>query len=282
MASAIAVLSALAAACCFGVAAVVQQAAASGMPETQSLRPRLLWELAHRPLWLAGIAMAAASYFIQGVALAFGSLVLVMPLASTDLLFALPLIAWRRGQRLTPAEVTGAMCTAGGVAAFLTVLPHTPGAAAPGSWGWLPLLVVIGSLVAVLVSAGLRSPGRRRAGMYAAAAGLLFALLDALTKAAADLLRHDGLAALRHWEPYALLVIGGTGLLLAQSSYQAGSLAISLPLIDTLEPIGAVLIGTAVFQERLASSWALAVQVLGALLAVTGITILDRSPLVRT
>ncbi|WP_460350108.1 DMT family transporter [Actinoallomurus acanthiterrae] len=282
MATAIAVLTALLAACCFGVAAVVQQAAASSIPEAQSLRPRLIWALAHRPLWLAGISMSVASYFIQGAALAFGSLVLVMPLASTDLLFALPLIAWRRGQRLTSAEVTGAACTAGGVAAFLTVLPHTAGAAAPGLWDWLPLLLVTASLVTVLVSAGLHNPGRRRTGMYAAAAGLLFALLDALTKATADLLRNDGLAALWHWEPYALLVIGGTGVLLAQSSYQAGSLAISLPLIDTLEPIGAVLIGTLIFQERLASSWALAIQILGALLAVTGITILDRSPLVRT
>ncbi|MCO5996880.1 DMT family transporter [Actinoallomurus rhizosphaericola] len=281
MAIAIAVLTALLAACCFGVAAVVQQATASSMPEAQSLRPRLLWALAHRPLWLVGISMSVASYFIQGVALAFGSLVLVMPLASTDLLFALPLVAWRRGQRFTPIEAAGAACTAGGVAAFLTVLPRTADVAAPGLWGWLPLLLVTASLVTVLVSAGLRNSGRRRAGMYAAAAGLLFALLDALTKAAADLLRHDGWAALRHWEPYALLVIGGTGLLLAQSSYQAGSLAISLPLIDTLEPIGAVLMGTLIFQERLASSGALVVQILGGVLAVTGIIILDRSPLVR-
>ncbi|MCX5317881.1 hypothetical protein OHA03_46065 [Streptomyces sp. NBC_00154] len=84
------------------------------------------------------------------------------------------------------------------------------------------------------------------------------------------------------WEPYALLLVGGAGLLLAQSSFQAGSLTISLPLIDTIEPIGAVLIGAAVFHERLATSGYLAVQILGAALAVTGIVILDRSPLVRT
>ena len=35
----------------------------------------------------------------------------------------------------------------------------------------------------------------------------------------------------------------GAGLLLAQSSFQAGSLAVSLPIIDTLEPIGSVLAG---------------------------------------
>ncbi|WP_329190652.1 hypothetical protein [Actinacidiphila glaucinigra] len=66
------------------------------------------------------------------------------------------------------------------------------------------------------------------------------------------------------------------------SSFQAGSLAVSLPLIDTIEPIGAVLAGADRLNERLATSGHLAVQVLGAALAVTGIVILDRSPLVRT
>lgn len=282
MATVAAVTAALLAACCFAIAAVLQQAAAATMPEEQSLRPRLILSLARQPLWLAGIAMSAASYIIQGAALAFGSLVLVLPLASTDVLFALPLIAWLGAVRLTRTEVTGAACTAGGVAAFLIVLPPATRAAAPGLWDWLPLLAVVAFLVAVLVSAGFRASARARTGLYAAAAGLLFALLDALTKSAADLFRAGGPAALAHWEPYALLFVGGTGLLLAQSSFQSGSLAISLPVIDTLEPVGAVLIGATVFGEQLATSWALAVQVLGGILAVAGITILDSSALART
>jgi hypothetical protein len=277
----VAVAAALLAACCFAVAAVLQQAAAEGIPERESLRPGLIWALAHRPLWLAGIALSAFSFVIQGAALAFGPLVLVMPLASTDLLFALPLIARRRHMRLTRRDVTGMVCTAGGVAAFLAVLPPPAGEGRPGVWRWLPLLVVVAACVTVLVSAGLRSSGRVRAAAYAAAAGLVFALLDALTNSAAGLFRNRGLEALGHWEPYALLLVGGAGLLLAQSAFHAGSLAISLPLIDTIEPIGAVLIGAVAFQERLATSGYLAVQILGAALAVIGIVVLDRSPLVR-
>jgi hypothetical protein len=282
MAIAVAVPAALLAACCFAVAAVLQQEAAATMPARQSLRPRLIWALAHEPLWLAGIALSAVSFVVQGVALAFGPLVLVLPLASTDLLFALPLLARRRRRKLTRRDVTGAVCTAGGVAAFLTVLPYSAGAVRPDARDWLPLLAVVAACVTVLVPAGLRSSGRVRAGVYAAAAGLLFALLDALTRSAAGLFRDRGVAALTHGEPYALLFVGGAGLLLAQSSFQAGSLAVSLPLIDTIEPIGAVLAGAAVFHERLATSGHLAVQVLGAALALTGIVVLDRSPLVRT
>lgn len=277
----VAVTAALLAAVAFAVAAVLQQSAAASVPQTRSLHPSLFLSLVRRPVWLAGAVLDVASYLIQGVALAFGPLVLVMPLASTDLLFALPLLAWRRGRRLTRAETAGAACTAGGMAAFLVALPSVAGASAPALADWVPLLIVVVALVAVLLAAGFRMPGRARTGLYAAAAGLLLALLDALTKSVADLFRNDGWATLGHWELYALMVVGSTGLLLVQSSYHAGSLAISLPVIDTVEPVGSVLTGAVVFEEPLASGWALVGQAAAGALAVAGIVVLSRSPLVR-
>ncbi|GHD91836.1 DMT family transporter [Streptomyces naganishii] len=278
MTTGFAVAAALASACCFAAAAVMQQSAAASVPESDSLRPRLILDLLRRPLWLAGIGMSFFSYVIQGVALAFGPLVLVLPLAALDLVFALPMVALRRRRRLTAAEITGAACTSGGVAAFLAALPPPAGIVAPSVGDWLPLLAVAAGCVCVLVPVGRRRPGRSRTALYAAAAGVMFALLDSLTKSTAGLFRENGVGTLAHWEPYALLLVGGTGMLLAQSSFQAGSLTVSLPIIDTLEPIGGVLMGAVVFQERLATSWALAVQGLGALAAVAGIVILGRSP----
>lgn len=281
MSNAVAVTAAILAALAFAVAAVLQQSAAASVPADQSLRPSLFVSLVRRPAWVAGMLLDIASFIILGVALAFGPLVLVMPLAAADLVFALPLLAWRHGQRLTRAEVAGVACTAGGMAAFLVVLPAAEGSVVPGLADWVPALAVVVALVAALLAAGIRMAGRVRTALYAAAAGMLLALLDALAKSAADLFRHDGLAALGHWEPYALIAVGGTGLLLVQSSYNAGSLAISLPVIDTAEPVGSVLMGALVFAEPLASGWALAVQVMAAVLAIAGIVILSRSPLVR-
>jgi hypothetical protein len=43
----------------------------------------------------------------------------------------------------------------------------------------------------------------------------MFTLLDSLTKSAAGLFRENGVGMLAHWEPYALLLVGGTGMLLA-------------------------------------------------------------------
>ncbi|MEY9933892.1 hypothetical protein ABH926_008554 [Catenulispora sp. GP43] len=281
MSIAVAVTAALLAALCFAVAAVLQQAAAASVPEDQSLRPSLVVSLVRRPVWVAGMVLDIASFIILGVALAYGPLVLVMPLAATDLVFALPLLAWRQGRRLTRAEVGGVACTVGGMAAFLVVLPSTEGTVLPALADWVPLLAVVAGLVAGLLAVGVRKSGRVRTALFAAAAGMLLALLDALAKSAAGLFRDDGLGALGHWEPYALIAVGVTGLLLVQSAYNAGSLAISLPVIDTVEPVGSVLIGAAVFSEPLATGRALAVQVLAGMLAVAGIVILSRSPLVR-
>lgn len=281
MSNAVAVTAAILAALAFAVAAVLQQAAASSVPADQSLRPSLFLSLVRRPVWVAGMLLDIASFMILGVALAFGPLVLVMPLAATDLVFALPLLAWRHGQRLTRAEVAGVACTVGGMAVFLVALPSAQGTVVPGLADWVPALAVVVALVAVLLAVGIRMSGRVRTALYATAAGMLLALLDALAKGAAGLFRHDGLAALGHWEPYALIVVGSTGLLLVQSAYNAGSLAISLPVIDTAEPVGSVLMGALLFDEPLATGWALAVQVMAGALAVTGIVILSRSPLVR-
>ncbi|GGT01125.1 hypothetical protein GCM10010254_21710 [Streptomyces chromofuscus] len=276
-------VAALLAALSFGVGSVIQQEAAQEAPARESMRLRLVLDLGRRPRWLAGMILVVSSYALLGLALAFGPLILVQPLAATDLLFALPLLAWRRRVGMTRLEVAGIACTAGGVALFLTALPPSPeGSAVPAAREWLPVILAISCAVVLLAETGRRSRAPTRTALYAIGAALLLALLDSLTKSTAGRFRADGLGALAHWEPYAVVLVGLTGLIVAQSAYQAGSLAISLPLIDTLEPMTAVLIGVAVFGEQLASSTgALVVQALGAAMAVAGIVLLDRSPLAR-
>ena len=91
--TAIAVLAALGAAGSFGVAAALQHRQAQLAPKSADLSFRLLARLAGRPLWLAGIVLAALAYGLQALALAFGPLSLVAPIVATDLLFALPVAA---------------------------------------------------------------------------------------------------------------------------------------------------------------------------------------------
>jgi hypothetical protein len=71
---------------------------------------------------------------------------------------------------------------------------------------------------------------------------------------------------------------GALGTLLDQSAFRAGALSVSLPVIDTLEPVSAVVIGAFVFGERLAASpGQLAAQLAGGVIAAAGIAALSRS-----
>ena len=84
-------------------------------------------------------------------------------------------------------------------------------------------------------------------------------------------------ATLARWQPWALLVLGTAGLLLSASAFQAGALSASLPVMDTVEPVSGVLLGTLLFGERLAGSAAgMAVQLAGAAAAIAGIALLGR------
>jgi hypothetical protein len=263
------------------VAALVQQTVARATGADDAMHPRLLLGLARRPLWLAGIGLDALSFFILAFALAFGPLALVQPLASLDVLFALPLIARQQGRRLTLQDGLGAATVAGGIVIFLTVAPPSGGVKTPSLAEWAPVFVAAGALSVVTALAGLRVTGKARVIWLAVAAGSVYGVLAALTKATVDVVANRGVGSLATWEPWALLLCGIAGALLGQSAYSSGALSLSLPVLDTLAPIVAVVIAATVFDEKLGSSaWQLGLQLAGGALAVAGIAVLSRSSIV--
>ena len=283
-ATVIAVLAALAAAASFGVAAALQHRQARLTPQAGGVR--LLARLAGRPLWLAGIALAAVAYGLQALALAFGPLALVAPIVATDLLFALP-VAARWSRPLGARDWLGCVLAAGGVAAFLAAAPPSSGRSGAPARDWLLAFAVVALVCTLALAMSRLGTGPVRAAVTATAAGAVFGLTAAVTLSLTRLLRTAGPGgALAHWQPWALLVLGTAGLLLSASAFQAGALAASLPVMDTVEPVSGVLLGTLLFGERLAASPAgITVQLAGAVAAIAGITLLGRyagTPELRT
>ena len=277
----IAVLAALVAAFCFAAASLVQQTVARASGAGDVMRPRLLLDLARRPLWLAGIGLDVLSFFVLALALAFGPLALVQPVAALDVLFVLPLIARRQRRRLTLQDGIGALAVSAGIVIFLATATPTGGVYVPGLGAWVPVFVAASLLAAVSAVAGLRVTGKARVVWLAGAAGCVLGVLDGLTKATVDVLSARGVGVLASWEPWALLLAGLTGALLGQSAYSSGALSLSLPVIGTLTPIIAVVIGATVFGEELASAaWQLGLQLAGGVVAVIGIFVLSRSSIV--
>ena len=275
--TAIAVLAALGAAGSFGVAAALQHRQAQLAPKSADLSFRLLARLAGRPLWLAGIALAALAYGLQALALAFGPLSLVAPIVATDLLFALP-VAARCSRPLRARDWLGCVLAAGGVAAFLAAAPPSSGRSDAPPRHWLLAFACVALACVVALSASRLAGGSARAALTATAAGAVFGLTAAVTLSLSRLVRAVGPGgALAHWQPWALLALGLAGLLLSANAFQAGALAASLPVMDTVEPVCGVLLGTLLFGERLAASPAgVGVQLAGAAAATAGITVLGR------
>jgi drug/metabolite transporter (DMT)-like permease len=271
--------AALAAACAFGVAAALQHQQAGLAPRGRTLSPRLLLDVARRPLWLAGLALAVAAYGLQALALAYGPLTLVAPIVAADLLFALPLAArWSR-RPLRARDWGGCLLVATGVAVFLAAAPPPSDRPAVPATDWFLVFGAVAVITGLTVAAGRITGKAARARLLAGAAGVVFGLTAAVTASFARSLRQDGIGSLlSHWEPWVLIWLGITGILLSTGAFQAGALSSSLPIIDTVEPVSGVLIGAVIFDERLASSFSgLLVQVCAAGVAVAGIALLGPS-----
>jgi drug/metabolite transporter (DMT)-like permease len=278
----LAVLAGLAAACSFGTGVALQYRQVHAAPVTGKAPMRLLAHLVRQRLWLAGIALAAAGYGLQALALAFGPLGLVAPVVAADLLFALPLAArWSR-RPMRRMDWAGCVLAGGGIAGFLAASSPSAGRSDAPVRYWVAGFTVVALVAAASVIIARRTRGPARAGLLALAGGTVFGLAAALTLSVIRLLKKENLGGhiLGHWQLWALAALGTVALLLSAATFRAGPLAASLPIIDTAEPISAVLIGILVFGDRLAASPAgLALQCAGAAAAVTGIILLGRSSL---
>lgn len=278
----VAVLAALAAGACFALAGVFQQRAASREPDETDLSVRLLRRLARQPEWLGGIALALLAYGFQSLALAFGPLSLVQPLIVSEMAFAIPLSARLQRMRLRAREWLGVTAvTAGLVTALAAARPHSGHPRAPLA-DWLLALGAVGGAVAATLLLSRVLTGAARASLTALAGGTVMGSQSVFLAVTIDRLQQGVVALLTSWQTYLLLAASVGGLLLIQSAFQEGPLAASMPVFDAGEPAVAVLMGVLLFDETLRTSPpALSLTALGVTALLTGIVVLDTSPVLE-
>jgi drug/metabolite transporter (DMT)-like permease len=257
-----AVLLALGAALGYAAASVLQQREAEADAGTEQGSAvgggiRLVLRLARRPIWLAGLGADAVAYGFQALALGVGELVVVQPVLTSGILFALPAGAWWSGRRLGRADFAWACVLAAGLTAFLLLAGTDGGRDFASTQAWLVCAAVAAPVLVIAIVTGARSHGARRAVLFAFAAGALFGITAALTKASVVLVDDHGFGALGHWEPYALVVLGALGFVVNQRAFQAGSLSASLPTLTVVEPIVAAVIGITMLHETVPTDGAL-------------------------
>jgi hypothetical protein len=273
---------ALAAACCYAVAATLQHAAAAREPVSHTLDPRLLLRLLHRRVWMFGVAADAVGTGLHGAALAFGPLALVQPLLVSGLVIAVPLEAARERRRIRRRDLVGAVVAAAGLATFVVVADPRPGPIAPADADLSGVVAGGGAVLVVLVLLATVGPARRagwRATVLGIATGAGFALAATLAKACIDVVSTAGLPALfRDWRLAALIVVGLCAVVLNQNAYQRGGLAGPLSGIVLTDPLGSVTLAVLAFDEQIRTGTpALVVELLALLLMGVGVTVVSRS-----
>lgn len=242
---AVAVPAAIAGAGFMGLASAAQARATKQVRLEKTLHPRLLLDLAHRPLWLVGIGATVAGLGLQLVALGFGPLILVQPLLVTALPFAGVFAAWFARRRPDGLVLFGTLVCIAGLSAFLLLARPSNGAAHLLPTGEVVVIAVVLGLVA-LAGLGWSAlvAGPTRVLGLALATGVLYGVTAGLMKLVADDLRAGWAATFTHWPLYVVCVIGPIGFLLSQNTFQQGRLiAPALAVITTVDPLVGVVIG---------------------------------------
>ncbi|MFF5986933.1 DMT family transporter [Prauserella flavalba] len=274
----LAVLAALANA----TASVLQRKGARRQSRGHSMSVGMLWNLAHDPAWLAGVATILTGFVLQAAALATGPITLIQPLLVTELGLTLVLSSLLLHTRLRAREWSAVAGMSAGIALLLVCLRPSSGKVndVPVT-SWLLGAGVTLAVIATLVAIGYRHRGTRRAAYLGVASGMYFGFLAALVSGMAAAFA-DGIdGVFGAWQTYAVLVAGPSGFLLLQNTLRAGSLVASQPGLTLANPLVSIGWGVAVFGEHVQGGGWIAGQVFGAAFIAACTLLLVRSPLLQ-
>jgi drug/metabolite transporter (DMT)-like permease len=279
----VAVGAALAAAFSYGVSAILEQRSVHQVAERGVFAPRLLFDLARRPLWLASIVATVAGAVLQGIALHFGPLSLVQPILVLDLLFAVLITAGLR--RAAPDRVifAGVVCCTAGVAVFLAVSQPTGGTESVSLPAVIPLAILLGVVLAGCLAWAKFGSRTARPLVLGLACGVCNGVAAFLLKLVTFSLAQGFSEPLEQWPVYALAVVGPVGFLLNQEAFQSGTLiAPALAVITTVTALVSIGIGYLWLNENVASGpLEVATEVASLAVMTTGVVLLaSRAPVV--
>jgi drug/metabolite transporter (DMT)-like permease len=267
---------ALSAAFLFALAATLQQKGALNLTGVSLARPMSLVRLLGQRWWLLGTVALLIGYLLQAAALDRGRLAVIQPLLVATVVFALPLGWLLTNQRVGRREIGGAAVILLGLALFTVYGDPAGGKDNAPNDEWAIAIAVLAVLCAVLLVLGRHGSSTKTAAVYGSVAGILFGLSAALTKPTIEFLHEGVVVMLSHWQCYALAVAGVVGFVLQQVSLGTGRLAPSVATVSVCNPIVGVLLGIAIFDERLSRPlWHVVVALIGLVVALGGAVLIS-------
>jgi drug/metabolite transporter (DMT)-like permease len=248
----------------------------------------LIFRLARRPIWLAGIASMILGFGFQLMALHYGALALVQPILALELLFVFAYMAVLGSRTVKRRDWLAAAAMCAGLGLFLFAASPSGGRQyAPGPLWWLAGLATLAVVLAGLALAfGLRGrpsgSGAHRAAILGVVTGISWGFVAAVIKEFSSHLGGGVGAIFSNWSVYVLVGAGAASLLLASHALAAGPLAASQPGFTILDPLAASLLGLFLFGEHFqAGTEDLATEALALALLVAGVSALSHSHLIE-
>jgi len=278
------------AACANATSSVLQRKANRRAPRRENMSLRLIWSLAHEPVWFGGILAVTAGFLLQAAALGGGQLSVVEPILVLELPATLILASRVFETRMHRREWGSAVVMTAGLAGMLYFL--SPSAGRPQGVRWYAWVIGVGinlGAVGALAMWGRRGPAGhgpangqgsvRQAAVLAVAAGATFGLTAALIKGMTETFSQGLTVLLTSWELYGMIAAGALGMFLVQSAMNAGRLIAAQPGLTLSDPIVSILWGVFVFGERVRDGWYVALAVVSGLVMTAAVVVLARSPL---
>ncbi|WP_051367166.1 DMT family transporter [Hamadaea tsunoensis] len=282
------ILLALTSALCFAAAGALQHSATrtialdagppSGVARWMPVLGFASRVLSH-PVWWLGLGGNVLGFFFHSTALHVGSISLVQALLCVQLMFALPLGAWRTRMPLLARDWIGTASTCVG----LVVLVAARGAV-PQTLSRTHLVPYVAAAAATLIGlfiglARLFHGRVARTALIGTAAGIGFSLSAVLIVVCTDLLVHGGL--FQHWPVYALAGSGVVASILAQDAYASGSFPAALTTMSIADPLFSAIWGAILFDAtRPTTAMSLGSMALAGSLIALGVGLLANSPTV--
>ena len=274
---------ALGATFCFSLSTVLKHHSSEAMPSGEEARGGIagfVVAMVRNPLWLLSLVADAVGLVLQVPALKAGAISVVQPMLTMALVFALVMNHVSRRTPFSAREIAAAFTLVGGLVLFLwasgAAAPHGPDAAGR-RWptvavGVVCLLLVVGALLVAR-----RSRPAVKAAALGTAVAAVYACTAALIKTSTRIYDKGLVDLLVSWQLWTLVVAGATGMILTQKAFQAGPLAMSLPVIASLDPLFSIAVARAVYGERLhGGPMALTGEVAGLALLLASVFYLSR------
>jgi len=265
------------------LSSILQRYQAGHVEAEDLFRRHFIKSLSKNPKWVAAFGLQILAFFFQAAALRKGAMVVVQPLLAVELVFILLILHFYKGMAVGKKEWAAILLIIGGLTGM--IISAQPKAGTHPFY--VSGLIVASSVVAGIIAVGIyvvrrTKSSRYRAAVSGVAAGFSFALVATLTKIVTRQLSHGLLSLVSGWQVWALFAAGIVSVIMAQNTYGAGPIAVSQPAMMLTEPIISVIFGIYIFGDAVnLSPLNLAFALFTGLIAATGITILGRSKQLR-